>query len=96
MLNFLGENYYLDIDELEKQVSYEKSILPVTTSGDTDIPEQQISVTRFETFKLLIDVVLTEREDLDEGLGAHAGKDLSIPFKIAFNTLLINNILKTL
>jgi hypothetical protein len=44
----------------------------------------------------LIDVILTEREDLDEGLGAHAGKDLSIPFKIAFNTLLINNILKTL
>lgn len=95
MLTFLGENYYLDINELEKQVSYEKSILPVIT-GETEIPEQQISVTRFETFKLLIDVVLTEREELDEGLGAHAGKDLSIPFKIAFNTLLINNILKTL
>jgi hypothetical protein len=95
MLTFLGENYYLDIDELEKQVSYEKSILPVIT-GETEMPEQQISVTRFETFKGLIDVILTEREDLDEGLGAHAGKDLSIPFKIAFNTLLINNILKTL
>jgi hypothetical protein len=96
MLTFLGENYYLDVNELEKQVSYEKSILPLTTTGETETPEQQISVTRFETFKLLIDVVLTEREDLDEGLGAHAGKDLSIPFKIAFNTLLINNILKTL
>jgi hypothetical protein len=95
MLTFLGENYYLDINELEKQVSYEKSVLPVTT-GETEMPEQQISVTRFETFKGLIDVILTEREDLDEGLGAHAGKDLSIPFKIAFNTLLINNILKTL
>jgi hypothetical protein len=96
MLTFLGENYYLDIDELEKQVSYEKSVLPITTTGETETPEQQISVTRFETFKGLIDVILTEREDLDEGLGAHAGKDLSIPFKIAFNTLLINNILKTL
>ena len=79
MLTFLGENYYLDINELEKQVSYEKSILPVIT-GETEMPEQQISVTRFETFKGLIDVILTEREDLDEGLGAHAGKDLSIPF----------------
>jgi hypothetical protein len=96
MLTFLGENYYLDIDELEKQVSYEKSVLPITTTGETETPEQQISVTRFETFKGLIDVILTEREDLDEGLGVHAGKDLSIPFKIAFNTLLINNILKTL
>ena len=79
MLTFLGENYYLDINELEKQVSYEKSIFPVIT-GETEMPEQQISVTRFETFKGLIDVILTEREDLDEGLGAHAGKDLSIPF----------------
>lgn len=95
MLKFLGENYYLDINELERQVSYEKSILPVL-SGDTETPEQQISVTRFETFKSLIEVLLTEREELDEGLGSHAGKDLTIPFKISFNTLLINNILKTL
>ena len=95
MLKFLGENYYLDINELEKQVSYEKSMLPIVTAN-TESMDQQISVTRFETFKGLIDVILTEREELDEGLGAHGAKDLSIPFKIAFNTLLINNILKTL
>jgi hypothetical protein len=95
MLKFLGENYYLDINELEKQVSYEKSMLPVVT-GETESMDQQISVTRFETFKGLIDVILTEREELDEGLGSHGAKDLSIPFKIAFNTLLINSILKTL
>lgn len=95
MLKFLGENYYLDINELERQVSYEKSILPII-SGETENPEQQISVTRFETFKSLIEVLLTEREELDEGLGSHGAKDLSIPFKISFNTLLINNILKTL
>jgi hypothetical protein len=95
MLKFLGENYYLDINELERQVSYEKSMLPII-SGETENPEQQISVTRFETFKSLIEVILTEREELDEGLGAHGAKDLSIPFKISFNTLLINNILKTL
>jgi hypothetical protein len=94
MLKFLGENYYLDINELEKQVSYEKSVLPIT--GDTENSEQQISVTRYDTFKSLIEVLLTEREELDESLGIHGAKDLTIPFKIAFNTLLINNILKTL
>lgn len=93
MLEFLGDNYYFDIDELEKQVSYEKSVLPVL-SADTEQPEQQISVTRFETFKSLIDVILTEREDLDDSLGVHGSKNLTIPFKIAFNTLLINKILK--
>jgi len=95
MLKFLGENYYLDIDELERQVSYEKSAIPFVT-GDTESGEQQISVTRFETFKSLIEVLLTERDEIDENLGMHAGKDLTIPFKIAFNTLLINRILKTL
>jgi hypothetical protein len=93
MLEFLGDNYYFDIDELEKQVSYEKSVLPVI-SGETETPEQQISVTRFETFKSLIEVILTEREDLDDSLGVHGSKSLTIPFKIAFNTLLMNKILK--
>ena len=95
MLKFLGENYYLDLNELERQVSYEKSVLPAL-SGETEETEQQISVTRYDTFKSLIEVLLTEREELDESLGIHGAKDLTIPFKIAFNTLLINNILKTL
>jgi hypothetical protein len=94
MLKFLGENYYIDVNELERQVSYEKSILPF--SGESESAEQQISVTRFETFKSLIEVLLTEREELDESLGIHGAKDLTIPFKISFNTLLINKILKTL
>jgi hypothetical protein len=94
MLKFLGENYYLDISELEKQVSYENSALPFyTESGST---EQQISVTRYDTFKSLIEVVLTEREEIDDSLGIHGAKNLTIPFKIAFNTLLINSIIKTL
>jgi hypothetical protein len=94
MLKFLGENYYLDISELERQVSFENSSLPpITESGNT---EQQISVTRYEMFKVLIDVVLTEREEIDENLGIHGAKNLTIPFKIAFNTLLINNILQKL
>ena len=94
MLEFLGENYYFDISELERQVSFENSSLPpITESGNT---EQQISVTRYEMFKVLIDVVLTEREEIDENLGIHGAKNLTIPFKIAFNTLLINNILQKL
>jgi hypothetical protein len=92
MLKFLGENYYIDVKELERQVTLDKTEV-VELSGET---EQQISVTRYDVFKNLIDVVLTEREDIDESLGLHAAKDLTIPFKIAFNTLLINNILKTL
>jgi hypothetical protein len=94
MLKFLGENYYLDIDEIEKRVSFEGTQNKEENFSGT--PEQQISVTKYEILKGMVDVILTEREDIDEGLGAHAGKDLSIPFKFAFNTLLINRIIKNL
>ena len=96
MLNFLGENYYIDVNEFEDQVSLINSkYYTPPLSGESE-NEQQISVTRYETFKSLIEVILTEREELDENLGMHAAKNLTIPFKIAFNTLLMNKIIKTL
>ena len=96
MLNFLGENYYIDVNEFEDQVSLINSkYYSPPASGETE-NEQQISVTRYETFKSLIEVILTEREELDENLGIHSAKNLTIPFKIAFNTLLMNKIIKTL
>ena len=96
MLNFLGENYYIDVNELEDQVSLINSkYYTPPLSGETE-NEQQISITRYETFKSLIEVILTEREELDENLGIHSAKNLTIPFKIAFNTLLMNKIIKKL
>ena len=102
MLDFLGEKYYIDIDELEHQVSMTKSKIPLAKKGkkETDEkseePEQQISVTRYDTFKFLIEVVLTEREEMYDNLGIHSAKNLSLPFKFAFNTLLMNKIIKHL
>ncbi len=57
---------------------------------------QHISVVKFETIKMMLEVVLTEREEIDDNLGIRAGtsKSLSIPFKIAFNTLLRHGIIK--
>ena len=96
MLNFLGENYYIDVNEFEDQVSLINSkYYSPPASGETE-NEQQISITRYETFKSLIEVILTEREELDENLGIHSAKNLTIPFKIAFNTLLMNKIIKKL
>lgn len=88
MLAFLGENYYVDIEELEGKVNLNKEYIP---SGETD---QQISVVKYDIYKNLIDVILTEREEMDENLGIHNSNNLTIPFKIAFNTLLINGIIK--
>jgi len=104
MLKFLGENYYIDINEIENRVNLSneetlvKNVSEITDESENNenYAEQQISIVRYELYKNLIDVILTEREELDEKLGMYDSKNLTIPFKIAFNTLLINNILKTL
>jgi len=44
--------------------------------------------------KTLIDVVMTENEEVDTNLGVKGTKDLSIPFKLAFNTLLFHKIIR--
>jgi hypothetical protein len=86
MLTLFNEHYYLDITSVESQVNLE----PTTdSSGKT---EQHISVVKYEMIKTMIDVLITEREDADEALGHKTA--VSIPYKLAWNTLLNMGILK--
>jgi hypothetical protein len=62
-------------------------------SGET---EQTINLVSFEVIKMMLEIIMTEREEIDNNLGVHNTKDLSIPFRIAFNTLLKHQILKHL
>lgn len=93
MLEFLGEQYYIDVQEIDNKIAISTTLESTDADGQN---EPQISVSKWEVYKNLIDVVLSEREELDENLGIHSAKNLSIPFKFAFNTLLINNIIKKL
>lgn len=93
MLEFLGEQYYIDVQEIDNKIAIPSTLESIEIDGQN---EPQISVSKWEVYKNLIDVILSEREELDENLGIHSAKNLSIPFKFAFNTLLINNIIKKL
>jgi len=86
MLKLFNENYYIDIDEIEKFVNLEI----VALSGGSS--EQQIKYVKYEMVKMMMEVLMTEREDADEMLGNKSA--VSIPFKLAFNTLLNESILK--
>lgn len=86
MLKLFNEHYYIDIEEIEKFVNLEI----VTLSGGTS--EQQIKYVKYEMVKMMMEILMTEREDADEMLGNKSA--VSIPFKLAFNTLLNENILK--
>ena len=44
--------------------------------------------------KTLTDVILSESEDIDEKLGGKASGHLTIPFKLAWNTMLVNKLIE--
>jgi len=86
MLKLFNEHYYIDVNEIEDFVNLEI----VTLSGGSN--EQQIKFVKYEMIKMMMEVLMTEREDADEMLGNKSA--VSIPFKLSFNTLLNENILK--
>lgn len=85
MLKILGDYYYVDLDKIQEMVNFETEVVSGTT-------EQHISVVKYDVIKIMIDVILTESDGVDEALGPKS--DTSIPFKLAFNTLLNNQIIK--
>lgn len=82
MLNIWGENYFVDLDEIENYLDIKENVL--TSDGNT---ETRVNVIKFEMVKMLLEVLLTETNESEDKLGLK-NKELSIPFKIAFNTLL--------
>lgn len=85
MLKILNEHYYLDLDKMEELVN-----LPLSSeSGDTS---QHISVVKYDMLKVMVDVILSENENVDETLGPKSS-EITIPFKLAFNTLLNKKII---
>jgi hypothetical protein len=85
MINVLGETYYVDLDLVEEYIGIPDNIDDVL-SGDTS--EVKINIIKFDLVKMMLDTVLTEREELDETLGMKQSSNTSIPFRIAFNSLL--------
>ena len=59
---------------------------------DGESGETQIHLVKYEIVKSMLETVLTESNEVDENLGMKSN-ELSIPFKIAFNTLLMNKII---
>lgn len=86
MLKLFNEYYYVDMDAIEEFVNLEV----VSMSGGSN--EQQIKYVKYEMLKMMMEVLMTEREDIDENLGHKSS--VTIPFKLAFNTLLNEQIIK--
>ena len=84
MINVLGENYFVDFDEIEKYIDM-GTIDNISLSGDS---EMRVNIIKFELIKMMLEVVLSEDSDMDDKLGLKSSNNISVPFKLAFNRLL--------
>ena len=86
MIKVLGENYYIDLDKVEEYIDMSiQEEEDETMSGST---EMKINIIKFEMIKMLMDTILTEHEEVDEKLGLKSSSNTSIPFRLAFKSLL--------
>ena len=89
MLKILGDNYYFDIDAIETYINVEP---PADYTG---APQNHISVVKYEMVKMMVETLIVENEEADETLGMK-NTELSIPFRLAFNSLLYKKLLNKL
>jgi hypothetical protein len=88
MIKVLGENYYIDLDRVEEYLDMSVQVEDEDDETMSGTPETKINIIKFEMVKMLMDTVLTEHEEIDEKLGLKSSTNTSIPFRIAFNSLL--------
>jgi hypothetical protein len=86
MLKILGEHYYLDLDKIEE---FTNATPPEDFTGST---ENHISVVKYDMVKILIEVLMSENGQIDETLGMKSN-EMTMPFKISFNSLLNKKLL---
>jgi len=98
------EEFYFDIDKISDYIRidgsvdqlFQKPLLVETEEGmEGETIQQMIDVAKWEVIKAMTDTVLNENGVIDESMGiTKLGDQLSIPFRLAFNTLLKHKIIK--
>ena len=96
MFKIFNEIYYVDIDAIDEYVQFTAEVeeeLGDEPDMTAEIKEEkQIHLVKYELVKNFLETVLTESNEVDEELGMKSS-EVSIPFKIAFNSLLIKKII---
>jgi len=78
--------------KVEIQVIPEQDEIEISPEQNSGI---QVDISKWEILRLMIDAIMSTNTDVDDKLGmAGLNNNSSIPFKIAFNTLLKYNILQ--
>jgi hypothetical protein len=107
MVEIFGKSYYIDLDGITDKCRVE--IIPIkktvkksgkkeeneNESGDLVVLDvgQGINIFKYELIKLCLERILMEDTENDESMGEFSTVSTPISFRIAFNTLIKNQIL---
>jgi hypothetical protein len=88
------------IDELlstnlveEEEESLESEVPVYSTGPEQNL--QMVDITKWEVIKALIETILNENGMIDESMGIQKlERELSIPFRLSFNTLIKNKLIR--
>ena len=88
MVEIFGKSYYIDLDAITERCRTGQVI-----KDEDGSVTQEINIFKYEILKLCLERVINEFQDVDDEMGPFAEKDTTISFRIAFNTLIKNEIL---
>jgi hypothetical protein len=106
LLEIGGKELYFDIDrlsdvvKLETKMDVNQILTKVDSEGETeemvDESSLQIDITKYEMYREMIGTILGYGEEIDDKMGFVGLNKTSVPFKMAYNTLLMKGIIKEL
>lgn len=106
LFDIAGDEFYFDLDTIADfvRINEEENNLDELLNNSSKenknetIVESQgplIDMTRWDLVKAMIETILSENGIVDEGMGkTMLGKQLSIPCRLSFNTLIKHKLIK--
>ena len=96
-----GKELFFDIDKLSDICKIEDIDMDDDQLDDDIIPLMEdvgirIDVTKYEMYREMIGTLLMYNEQIDNKMGMIGLNSTTVPFKLAYNTLLMKGILKEL
>lgn len=105
LLEIGGKELYIDVERLSEIVRIEPSEKIVKNLEIEEESEEenllddsavQIDVTKYELYREMVGTLLSYNEEIDNRMGKVALNATSVPFKLAYNTLLMKGIIREL
>lgn len=88
MVDIFGKHYYIDLESISESCKITK-----TAADEDESDTLEINIFKYEIIKMCLERILNEYEEVDEEMGLFSQKETSVSFRLAFNTLIKNNIL---